>query len=44
MITIMPLSMIGEEHMYEIDCETRGRSALRCLPGLWDVRASAAPP
>ena len=41
MITVMQLHVIGEEKMHCAGCETRIGSALRRLPGVRDVRASA---
>lgn len=41
MITVMQLHVIGEEKMHCSGCETRVSYALRRLPGVRDVRASA---
>ena len=41
MITVMQLHVIGEEKMHCAGCETRVSYALRRLPGVRDVRASA---
>jgi len=41
MMTVMQLHVIGEEKMHCSGCETRVSYALRRLPGVRDVRASA---
>lgn len=41
MITVIQLHVIGEEKMRCSGCETRVSYALRRLPGVRDVRASA---
>ena len=40
-MTVIQLHVIGAEHMHCAGCETRVSSALRRLPGVRDVRASA---
>ena len=42
MMTVIQLHVIGEEKMHCSGCETRVSNALRRLPGVRDVRASAA--
>lgn len=41
MITVIQFQVIGEEKMHCSGCETRISYALRRLPGVRDVRASA---
>ena len=41
MMTVLQLHVIGEEKMHCAGCETRVSNALRRLPGIRDVRASA---
>lgn len=41
MITVMQLQVIGAEKMHCAGCETRVSNALRRLPGVRHVRASA---
>jgi copper chaperone CopZ len=41
MTTVIQLHVIGAEKMYCAGCETRVSYALRRLPGVRDVRASA---
>ena len=40
-MTVIQLHVIGEEKMHCVGCETRVSYALRRLPGVRDVRASA---
>ena len=42
MIAVMQLHVSGAEKMHCAGCETRVSAALRRLPGVRDVRASAA--
>ena len=41
MMTVLQLHVIGAEKMHGAGCETRGSYALRRLPGVRDVWASA---